>query len=381
MKIIAFVPARIGSKSIPFKNIINFCGKPLIYWCLNSLNNVSAIDEIYVASDSDMINNIALSFNFDKVKIFNRSFENAQDESTTESAILEFLNKNNFTNDTIFILSQITSPFTQSDDYKTALLIYKDSKVDSLLSCVVDKKFIWDKTGKSINYNYKNRFRRQDFDGTLIENGAFYINTVGNIKKYKNRLSGKIFIYEMPEYTKYEIDELDDLFICEKIMYKYILHNTLEDIKMVITDVDGVLTDGSMYYSNNGDELKRFSTYDGKAFEILRYKGIKTAIITSEFTYIVDKRGSKIKADYIYQGVSDKLYVILELCKKENISLNNVAYIGDDLNDLELLKNVGFPACPINAINEIKKINNIIIINKKGGDGVIREFLNIMENK
>lgn len=147
-------------------------------------------------------------------------------------------------------------------------------------------------------------------------------------------------------------------------------------IKLFLTDVDGVMTDGSMYYAENGDEIKRFHTHDGMAFELLRSAGIKTGIITSENTQIVARRAAKIKADYLYQGKRDggKMAAAQEICEKMNISLEEVAYIGDDINCLLLLQAVGIAACPANAVKIIKQIPNILQLEKKGGDGAVREF-------
>ncbi|MEZ4900552.1 MAG: HAD family hydrolase [Spirosomataceae bacterium] len=108
------------------------------------------------------------------------------------------------------------------------------------------------------------------------------------------------------------------------------------NVKLFLTDVDGVLTDGSMYYTESGDEFKRFHTHDGMAFELLRKAGIKTGIITSENTQIVARRAAKIKADFLYQGQRDggKLAAAQEICHELGIHLSEVAYIGDDINCL-----------------------------------------------
>lgn len=168
-------------------------------------------------------------------------------------------------------------------------------------------------------------------------------------------------------------------------IYKYIskLSSLYENqdnlnIKLFLTDVDGVLTDAGMYYSENGDELKKFNTRDGKAFELLRNAGIKTGIITSEKTEIVEKRAKKLIVDYLYQGAIDKLPIIEEICKKENISLNEVAYIGDDINDELALKKVGFPSCPQDANIKIKDIHNIKILKTNGGYGAFREAVDFL---
>ncbi len=382
---IAFIPARCGSKSISFKNIKEFCNKPLIYWNLNALQNSLNIDKIYVATDCNKIKKIVESFNFSKVFVYDRNKENAADTSSTENVMLEFINKNSFFDSDIFILVQATSPLTKTADFDKALKQYKEEKADSLLTCIRTKRFFWNKEAKPLNYDYKNRPRRQDFEGLLMENGAFYINTIGNIKKNKNRLSGKISIYEMPEYTAIEIDEEDDWIIAEKLMEKYILKEFKENqkIKLFLSDVDGTLTDAGMYYDVYGNELKKFNTHDGKGFELLRNAGIKTGIITSEETKIVENRAKKLKVDYLYQGVGfkGKLEVAKEICKKENISLEEVAYIGDDINCKELLQNVGIAACPANSLNEIKEMKSIIKLSKNGGCGAVREFIELLFKK
>jgi YrbI family 3-deoxy-D-manno-octulosonate 8-phosphate phosphatase len=378
---IAFVPVRCGSKSIPFKNIKYFCGKPLVYWTLNALQDSKKIDKIFLATDCNEIRLIVKNFCFSKVIFFDRSKENASDKASSESVMMEFINKSSFDDDDLFLLVQATSPLTESKDFDTALNLIKSDKSDSLLTCVRAKNFFWNSDGTPMNYNYLRRPRRQDFDGILMENGAFYINYIKNIKTNKNRLSGKISIYEMEEFKATEIDELDDWIIAESLMRKYQLDKRDKiKVKLFLSDVDGTLTDGSMYYGENGEEFKRFNTHDGKGFELLRLAGIKTGIITSENTNIVTNRAKKIKADYLYQGLQhkEKLDVVHEICQKEEISITEVAYIGDDLNCKELLESVGFAACPSNALQAIKNLPNIIVLSKDGGSGAVREFANII---
>jgi YrbI family 3-deoxy-D-manno-octulosonate 8-phosphate phosphatase len=151
-------------------------------------------------------------------------------------------------------------------------------------------------------------------------------------------------------------------------------------IKLFLSDVDGVMTDAGMYYTETGDEFKKFNTHDGMAFELLRNAGIKTGIITSENTQIVERRATKLKVDYLYQGKRDggKLGAAREICEKEGIDISEVAYIGDDINCLELLSNVGTAACPSNAVKAIKAIPNIIQLKTAGGSGAVREFVDLI---
>lgn len=376
--IIAFIPVRGGSKSIPLKNIKDFCGKPLVYWTVNAAQSVEAIDKVIVATDCDHIESSVNSFNLSKVNVYRRNPDNALDNSSTESVMLEYINQANLSHDTKFILIQATSPLLTSIDLVNG--IEKSQLNDSVLSCVKTKRFFWSLQGKAINYNYNERPRRQDFDGLFMENGAFYISKVESILKSKNRISGHIIISEMPEYTGVEIDEEEDWIIAESLMNRFVLKNgdgTDKKIKLFVTDVDGVMTDAGMYYSENGDELKKFNTHDGMAFQLLRENGIKTAIITSENTNIVKNRAKKLKVDYLFQGkgFGGKLEAVKEICLKENVNLSEVAYIGDDLNCKELLSSVGLAACPSNAVETIKKIRGIICLSTKGGEGVVREFV------
>ena len=380
-QVTAFIPVRGGSKSIPLKNIREFCGKPLVYWNISALQAAGLVDKIVVATDSDDIEATVRSFGFDKVEIYRRSAENASDTASTESVMLEYIEAANLSEETVFMLVQATSPLTQTIHFQEALQLYSEGNYDSLLTCVVNKRFFWNKNGTPRNYDYRNRPRRQNFDGELMENGAFYINTVKNILQSGNRLSGKIGIYEMPEYTAIEIDEPDDWTMLENLMRKHVLKTQpVTKIKLFLTDVDGVLTDGGMYYSETGDELKKFNTRDGMGFHLLREAGIKTGIITTENTQIVECRAAKLKVDYVYQGknTGGKLQTAMEICRKEGITLAEAAYIGDDINCYDLLCNVGMAACPADAVEKIKTIPNIKILRKKGGEGVVREFIEII---
>ena len=377
MSVIAFIPARGGSKSISQKNIKVFCGRPLIFWNLQELQN-SNVDEIIVATDSTEIKSIVNAFNFSKVKVYDRSKENSQDTSSTESVMLEYINCSNISNEVTFMLVQATSPFTQSIHFNEGLELFKQH--DSILTCCESKRFSW-KNGKALNYDIYNRQRRQDFVGNFIENGAFYISSVEAIKETKNRISGDIGIYEMPEYTYTEIDDPEDWIVAESLMKRFILNNEVKDfsnIKLFLSDVDGVLTDAGMYYTEQGDEIKKFCTYDGMGFQLLQKLGVKVGILTTEDRELNRRRAKKLGLDFDFHGAKDKLQIVKDLCVKENITLAEVAYIGDDVNCFELLSNVGIAACPSNAIEKIKLIPNIIQLERNGGEGVVREFVELI---
>ncbi len=148
----------------------------------------------------------------------------------------------------------------------------------------------------------------------------------------------------------------------------------IPEIKMFLTDCDGCLTDGGMYYSENGDELKRFNALDGMGFRLLREKGILIGVITGEKKELNRRRSKKLNLDILEQGVQDKLCMVEKLCQKYDISLQNVAYIGDDINDLDVIKAVGFGCSVPNGIEEVKKAA-MYVTKRWGGQGAVREVI------
>lgn len=144
--------------------------------------------------------------------------------------------------------------------------------------------------------------------------------------------------------------------------------------KLILTDIDGVWTDGGMYYDQTGNEFKKFHTYDSFGVTLCQRYNIPVGIITGENTKIVQRRSEKLNVNYLFQGVQNKLLVAEKLCKSLNISLNDVAFIGDDINDIDLLLKVRISAAPSSAPFYVKKIVNLIT-EKKGGEGCFREFI------
>jgi len=158
---------------------------------------------------------------------------------------------------------------------------------------------------------------------------------------------------------------------------KKTLHSRLKKIKLLATDVDGVLTDAGAYYSENGLELKKFSIRDGMGMTLLQKAGIKVAIITTENTKIAELRARRLKIEDIYQGVINKIDAIEDLAKKYSLSWDEIAFIGDDINDIPVLKKVGFAAVPANATTMNKKVAHYIT-KTTGGNGCVREVCDLL---
>jgi len=189
-------------------------------------------------------------------------------------------------------------------------------------------------------------------------------------------------IAALPENNTDHINELiaySDFFNIpvEKLLFINIelAEQKSSDIRFLVMDVDGVLSDGGMYYLSNGDEMKKFNTKDGYALMQLHKKGIKTAFLSSGFRQeIINDRASLLNIDYVYVGRENKKTILSNWLKELKIEFVHVAYLGDDLNDAEIMKIAGISACPSDASIEIKKIAHIVLQNK-GGQGCVREFI------
>jgi len=151
----------------------------------------------------------------------------------------------------------------------------------------------------------------------------------------------------------------------------------LPRIKFVLTDIDGVWTDGGMYYGESGEVLKKFNTRDGMGVARLRKVGIETIIVTSEDTEIVKVRARKLGIGNLYLGIKDKAAFLEKFCKNNNVDGNEIAYIGDDFNDLGIIGMVGFTACPKDAIDEVRS-NVHYVCKNMGGCGAFREFAELI---
>jgi CMP-N,N'-diacetyllegionaminic acid synthase len=219
--VIAIIPARGGSKGIPNKNIINFCGKPLIAWTIEQCIKAEDVNEVWVSSDDDDILDIAKQYGAKTIK---RPCDISGDTATSESAWLhaiDFLQQKNIPLDVI-LAPQVTSPLRETIDINNAISKFVEGGYDSMFSSsTTDDLFFWEESDAgidSVNYDYKNRKRRQDIKEQIIENGSFYLFKPEIIKKYNNRFGGKIGHSKMEFWKMFEIDNLDDLKMCQLLM-------------------------------------------------------------------------------------------------------------------------------------------------------------------
>ncbi len=379
MKKVAIIPLRAGSKGIPGKNKKRLLGRPLFSWVLSEAI-FSNLDKIYIFTDDEyIINFVKNEYTWiDKVEIMIRSKESATDTASTEMGMKEFAERINYDFD-ILCLLQATSPLTSRDDINRCLDKIIKEKYDSALTVVNTMRFIWNENGQSINYDFNNRPRRQEFKGLLVENGAVYTTTKEQFLESGIRIGKNISVVKMPEDTLTEIDEKEDWVIMEKLLENRLskFKKGISKIKLLVLDVDGVFTNGCVSTGNNMELSKNFSLIDGMGLELLREERIDVAVMTSENSDIVKQRMNKLKISKTYLGVKDKFSFLEKILIENNLKRNEVAYIGDDINDLSNICSVKWGIVPQNAILE-NKLKADLVLNSYGGNGAIREAVNFL---
>lgn len=379
-KNIGFIPLRKNSKGIINKNRKKFLGRPLFTWVLSEAL-FSELDHVYIfTDDAVIIDYVERNYKWtNKVSCVLRSDENATDTASTEDAIMEFLQsaKPSFE---VFCLLQATSPLTRRADINAALGRLGENGTDAVLSVVNTHRFTWSGEGKSLNYDYLKRPRRQDFDGLLIENGALYATGRQALERSRNRISGKIVPIEMPEDSLVEIDSGKDWILAEQLMLSRLRHGrTAARIDYLVLDVDGVFSDGKVVYDSGGEFSKTFDMRDGMGLEILREQGVTVIVITSEDSMVVQQRMKKLKIDDTFLGVKDKFSFLEHIRIDRGINFENLAYIGDDVNDLANMLRAGWALCPANATKRVQ-YHADLILRHNAADGAIREATEFIMN-
>ena len=226
--IVAIILARGGSKGIPGKNIIDFCGKPLIVWTIEQLQHSKGINLIWVSSDNEEILTLSQRYGVETIQ---RPSEISGDTATSESGWLHALEviENKVGRVSVVIAPQVTSPLREPADIERGLNDFKNQKCDSMFSCsVAEDILIWEKASnrelRSLNYDYKNRKRRQDIPQQYIENGSFYLFTPEILRKHNNRFGDRIGVTRMEFWKMFEIDSMEDLKMCEALMKTFLLN-------------------------------------------------------------------------------------------------------------------------------------------------------------
>ncbi|PKL19060.1 MAG: acylneuraminate cytidylyltransferase [Spirochaetae bacterium HGW-Spirochaetae-5] len=368
----ALIPIRSGSKSIPDKNIKLFCDKPLFYWATQAAVDSGIFNGgVYVASDSEHYLDLVKEWTPQAIPL-QRAPYTATDDASSESVMSWFLNNHSCD---VISLVQATTPTVTSSDFLNAKILFENESADSLVTAVPFHRFLWSASGNALNYDPRNRPRRQDMQPQFLENGSFYFTNTVLFKEQQCRLGGKISVYEMSEDTMIEIDEPIDWKNAERVFLKRkSVVNSAKRPSVIIVDVDGTLTDGGMYYDKDGELIKKFNTRDGSALAQLKEMGLTILVCTGENSPAVNARLKKLEINEYLHGITDKVEAINEWLDNNDFSWNDVLYVGDEYNDFSAIQRAAFSVCPSDSHPSVKNIASYIAPSK-GGDGVIRDVL------
>lgn len=380
--IIAIIPARGGSKCIFQKNLKLLAGKPLVAHTIEHALQARHVSRTVVSTDDTKIAQVAQQY---KAEVVMRPAELATDTARSELALLHVLSLLEQTEGYVpllVIFLQATSPLREPDDIDNAIDTLHAANADSLFSCCRSHNFYWrleDDQLTSVNYDYRDRPRRQDFTGEYIENGSIYITKPEILKRYENRLGGRIAFYDMSPLNSFQIDTEEDFFLIEQLFTLRPQRSTLQKLKgveLLVLDFDGVLTDNRVLVSQDGAESVLCNRADGQGIEQLRHAGIPVVVISKETNPVVSARCSKL-AIPCFQNATDKLATLGQVARTHKVDLSKIVYIGNDVSDLACMEAVGVSVAVVDAHSQVKAKAGIVT-QAAGGQGAVREICDLI---
>lgn len=343
-------------------------GRPLYAWSLGAALDSDCFDAIYVASDSAEVRDDAGVRFGSRVQFIDCGPSIAASGDSSESVLRTLASKEA---GDVMCRVQATSPMTFAEDFRLARARFERDNLDSLLSGVQFKQFFWTADGRPLDHDPARRAERHDVAGAVMENGAFTFTRSDCLERTGTRLGGRIGIHLMHEDSAIPLDAASNRELVERRLRRRL--TVSRDIRMIVVDVDGTFTDGGMYYDANGEALKKFNTRDAKGLLLLQEAGVRICIVTAENSAVVHARMRKLKFQDYFPGVTDKTAWLAEAQQRWQLSLEQIAYIGDDVNDLACLRVVGLSACPADAVPEVRDAVKYICT-AEGGNGAVREF-------
>lgn len=377
MNVLAIIPARGGSKGIPGKNIRLICGKPLLAYSIEHARNAPSVTRIVVSTDDTAIARIAEAYGAEVVwRPESISGDTASSESALEHTLGYLRVTEQYVPDLVVFL-QATSPLRKPDDVEQAIQTLLREQADSLLSTGPVHGFVWRITGdapKSFSYDHAARPRRQDAPEDLIENGSIYVFKPWVLDQLHNRLGGKIAVHRMEPLYSFQIDEPADLALFEAlipVMAPKKQAADLDAVRLLVLDFDGVLTDNRVLVSQNGTESVYCSRGDGLGIEMLRKAGIPVVVFSKERNPVVAARCRKLSIECI-QGCDEKLRALQSYARERGYAAQEIAYVGNDINDLDCLGWVGVPIVVNDCAPQVRHAARLITP-QAGGHGAVRQ--------
>lgn len=378
MKIVAIIPARAGSKGIPMKNLKKLNGIPLIAYSILAAIQSKMVNKVIVSTNDSEIASISKSYGAEVVL---RPNEISNDTAQSEDALLhciDFLNSNYKYVPDLIVFLQATSPIRIRTDIDQAIKKLIESDADSLFSATIEH-FCgrWQKNKNDAllpqNYSLAKRPMRQDYPIEYVENGSIYVFRLNVIKNSGLRLGGKVEAFPMPLHRSIQIDCEADFAICEELISLNPIYRNLDfkNIKLLVLDFDGVMTDNHVYVDQNGKEMVKCDRGDGLGLSELKKANIDVIVLSTEKNPVVNARCKKLGIEF-YQGCNNKIISLKKIANEKSLSPYEIAFLGNDINDLDCLNWVGIPIAVADSYPSVIKAASMVT-SRKGGDGAVRE--------
>jgi N-acylneuraminate cytidylyltransferase len=382
--VLCIIPARGSSKCIPLKNIQPIAGKPLLAYTVEHARKTPVITRVIVSTDSP---EIAATAHQHGAEVVWRPATISDDTATSESALIHVLDHLRDSEDyepDLVVFLQATSPMRKSDDIQKAIDTLQCEKADSLFSACPLHGFVWRREGgqlSSLSYDYRNRERRQDAPEDLLENGSIYIFKLWVLRQFNNRLGGKIAVYVMDPLDSFQVDEAHDLKNIESLMAVRLTKlekesPNLSNVHLLVLDFDGVLTDNRVLVNQTGNEAVWCHRGDGWGIDRLKDAGVEVIVLSTEKNPVVAARCRKLGIECV-QGCNDKFSALKKIVQERSLSKDQVAYVGNDFNDLDCMRWVGIPIAVADAVNEVKQVSHLVT-NREGGRGAVRDLCDLI---
>lgn len=360
MRHLGLIPLKAHSKTITGKDKRKMLGRPLFCWILTEAV-LSKLDKVYVTTNDEwIVYFIAAHFSWtDKIQVISRS--KSSEDGHLDDIALEFSENTNDTFDSLSILLA-TNPFTKAKDINHCLEAIVDGN-SSATTVTTSQRHTWTAEGESLSST----------SGFQMENRAVYTISKAALSSGKPLLS--------KDTATIEMNNISQVLLSSDTIWKNVEHalavqlissKKAQKIKYLVLDVDGVFTDGAVYYDSEGELAKRFDMRDGMGLEIMREQDIEVVIMTSEDSALVRKRMEKLKIQHLFLGAKDKYSLLEDFIAKQGCERSQIAYVGDDVNDLANLCSVGWSFAPRNATNSVLPYVDIVL-SKDSGNGAIRE--------
>jgi len=376
---LAIIPARGGSKGIPRKNVQLLGGKPLIAHSIEHARKAGEITRVVVSTDDPEIADVARA---NGAEVVFRPADISGDYASSESALLHVLQhldeSENYQPDLVVFL-QATSPIRKTGDLDQAIRKLREENADSLFSASRLNWFAWRVEGAQplpLNYDHRNRPMRQVAPLDVIETGSFYIFKPWVLTDTGSRLGGRVAVYMTDFVESLQIDDPGDLDLLECLLRRIEPRPELADIQLLVLDFDGVLTDNYVWTDQSGNESVRCSRADSLGINRLRAAGVEVVVLSTETNGVVAQRCRKLDIE-CFQGHHNKAVVLSQIRRARGLETAQVAYLGNDVNDLECLRYAGTAIAVSDAQAEVKAIARLVT-QAKGGEGAVREVCDLI---